>query len=83
MLTGLFFRKKTCNFKKNVYNSKGSHEKSSWNERSWRNWQTRTVQVRVRRLMGVRIPLTAPKLKHPLEDAFFVGTYLFDQKEEL
>ena len=42
------------------------HRSARWilfylpNMRSWRNWQTRTVQVRVRRLMGVRIPLTAP-----------------------
>ena len=42
------------------------HRSARWilfylpNMRSWRNWQTRTVQVRVRRLMGVRIPLSAP-----------------------
>ena len=44
-----------CQFTRIVYNI--TRDK---NMRSWRNWQTRTVQVRVRRLMGVQVPLTAP-----------------------
>ena len=42
----------------------GSIPGAATNMRIWRNWQTRTVQVRVRKLMGVRIPLSAPNGNH-------------------
>ena len=43
-----------------MYNEKAASLNAADILRSWRNWQTRTVQVRVRRLMGVQVPLTAP-----------------------
>ena len=64
------------------------HRSARWilfylpNMRSWRNWQTRTVQVRVRRLMGVRIPLTAP-IHSTSVGCFFYDLTQFFEKEKL
>ena len=38
----------------------------------WRNWQTRTVQVRVSHDMRVRVSLSAPEMKSQLKTVAFL-----------
>ena len=45
----------------------------------WRNWQTRTFEGRVRQLVGVRVPPSAPSSLFSITYSFYVHYVLYAQ----